>query len=58
MILNKVIREGPSEKETLEHRREGGEKVGHVGVGTWEKRVLGRGKRKCKSPKTLVAVAD
>lgn len=31
MILNKVIREGPSEKETLEHRHEGGEKVGHVG---------------------------
>lgn len=27
-------------------------------MGTWEKRVLGRGKRKCKSPKTLVAGAE
>lgn len=30
VILNKVIREGSFEKVTLEHRHEGGEKVGHV----------------------------
>lgn len=30
VLPNKVIREGSSEKVTLEHRHEGGEKVGHM----------------------------
>lgn len=30
VILNKVIKDGSSEKVTLDHRREGCEKMGHV----------------------------
>ena len=54
-ILNKVVREGSSEV-TLEHRLEGDERVSYVD--TWEKRVLGGGERKCKSPKIPVALAE
>lgn len=54
VILNKVVREGPSKKETPEQRLEGSDRTSHVD--TRQKRVPVGGMRKCKSPKTPVAV--
>ena len=51
VILNKVVREGPSKKETLEQRLEGSERMSHVD--TRQKRVPGRGMSKCNTLRLL-----